>query len=203
MGKATDILNRRKKYGSTYVNAEYDTAKNSTAALDILNNRRIDKLKKELNSVDIKSLYEYKDFGLSEDKKKEYKTTLSNYKSALESLKKYDLSFSDDKYNKILQDIDLLSNKFDVLSNYKTESEYNDALQILKTQDEMRDYDSVSGGASIEELKSKLSSLEKEKNDFDTSYKANGGWIPSSSNYNRPAQSQIGAYNEWNTKSSE
>lgn len=203
MGKATDILNRRKKYGSTYVNAEYDTAKNSTAALDVLNNRRIDKLKKELNSVDIKSLYEYKDFGLSEDKKKEYKATLSNYKSALESLKKYDLSFSDDKYNKILQDIDLLSNKFDVLSNYKTESEYNDALQILKTQDEMRDYDSVSGGASIEELKSKLSSLEKEKNDFDTSYKANGGWIPSSSNYNRPAQSQIGAYNEWNTKSSE
>ena len=92
MGNATDILNKRKIYGSTYVNAEYDTSKSKSSASDILKNRRINKYREELNSIDIKSLYNYKDFGLSEDKKKEYKDTIANYKSVLENLKKYDSS---------------------------------------------------------------------------------------------------------------
>lgn len=129
MGKATEILNRRKKYGATYVDAEYDTTKSSKSASEILKDRRINKYREELNSFDIKPLYDYKDFGISEDKKREYKTTLSNYKTALENLKKYDSSIKEEDYNDYLQSIDSLASKFDVLSYYKTEDEYNNALR--------------------------------------------------------------------------
>ena len=91
----------------------------------------------------------------------------------------------------------------DYFSKFKNKSEYNEYLQLMKTKDEMRAYDSVTGESDIKHLKSQLSYLEKEKNDFDTSYKANGGWIPTASNYNRPSGNQVAAYQNWSTKSAE
>lgn len=159
MGKATDILNRRKKYGSTYVNAEYDTTKSSTSASDILNNRRISKYREEINSMDIKSLYDYKDFGLSEDKKNEYKTTISKYKTALENLKKYDSSIKDEDYNSSLESINLLSDKFDLLSSFKSEDDYNKAVKEREQQEAW-------ASADTEALKSEIADLEGKYNSY-------------------------------------
>ena len=164
MGNATDILNRRKKYGTTYVNAEYDTTKSSASASDILKNRRINKYREELSSIDVKSLYDYKEFGLSEEKKNEYKTTISKYKTALENLKKYDSSVTDDDYNSSLESIDLLSNKFDVLSFYKSEDDYNAAVKENEKYEAQK-------SADLGALESEITDLEtyselKSKRDF-------------------------------------
>ena len=159
MGKATDILAKRKKYGSTYVNAEYDTSKSSISASEILNNRKINKYREELNSYDIKSLYDYKDFGLSEDKKAEYKNTLSNYKSALENLKMYDSSISDDDYKSYLESIDSLSAKFDLLSSYKTEDEYKAAVKASEIEKEKET-------ADLSVIENELKDLESKKGEY-------------------------------------
>ena len=118
-----------------------------------------------------------------------------NYNSVSELLKSWDNN------RESLLNYKNLYKDFDSKKTFnKAKKEYE---QFIKTQEEMRAYDTVSGSAYIDDLKSQLSSLEKQKSELDTSYKANGGWTPSSSNYNRPSQSQIDPYREWNAKSSE
>ena len=142
---------------------------------------------------------------------KKHKEKLKQYKSDFEYLNEIQKLTSNDydessyiESSKWLEDFSNVFNEREsVFSKFKTEAEYNEFAQYLKTQDEMRGYDSVSGKSDITHLKAQLSALEKEKNDLDTSYKANGGWTPSASNYNRPAYSQVGAYGEWSAKSNE
>lgn len=173
MGNATDILEKRKKYGSSYYSIANDTSKSTKSASDILNNRRINKYRAELQSIDIKSLSDLNEFGLSEEKKNEYKTKLSNYKSSLENLKKYDSSISDNDYNDYIKSLDSLSNKFDVLTQFKSEYEYNAAKNTQKYKD--YSYDDIQRTIAIKQRRGDdKSEIEWLKNyaltkDYDTS----------------------------------
>lgn len=153
MGNATDILKKRKKYGSSYYSIANDTSKRTQSASDILNNRRINKYRAELQSMDIKSLYDLSEFGLSKEKNTEYQTKISDYKTTLENLKKYDSSISDNDYNDYIKSLDSLSNNLDVLSQYKTEDDYNKAVESQKNREEMFSFDLDAGNKEIENLK--------------------------------------------------
>lgn len=123
MGKASEILEGRKKYGSNYSTIYNDNQQRS--AEDILNSRMQSKYRNQLNSIDINSLYNMNNFGISSKDKEAYKKRVSQYKTALDNLKKYDSSLSDDDYNNAIASLDNLSSRFDVYESFKSEDDYN------------------------------------------------------------------------------
>ncbi len=133
MGLATDIYTKRKKYGENYykttTTAEENTLK---TAREIYNKRKINEYIESLNSADIKSLYAYNDFGLTDSQKNAFQSRISNYKSTLEKLRQYDSSITDNDYNNIITSLDSLNDKFDVLSQFKSKKDYDDAIKYRK-----------------------------------------------------------------------
>lgn len=153
MGKAAEVLRKRRKYGSSYYAIENDTAQSTKSASEILNERRIKKYRTELNALDMQSLYDYKDFGLSEENKKSYNARISEYKTALNNLKKYDKSITNDDYNGYIKSLDALSQKFDVLSAFASEDEYNKAVEYQKDREAKLSFDLEKGKSELDNLK--------------------------------------------------
>lgn len=57
--------------------------------------------------------------------------------------------------------------------------------------------------AALDTEIARLEGIKSQKNKFDSEYRANGGWVPSASHYNRPAEGQVAYYREWKEKSDE
>lgn len=169
MGNATDVLSKVRKNGVGY----YDAASNAPkSATDILNDMRVSTYRNNLNSIDIKSLYNDNSFGLSEEEKKKRQKTVDDYKKNLEQLKLYDSSLSDNDYNNMITSLDSLKGKFDLLSQYKTKDDYNKALkeaeEYIKNQQKMDAYDLEAGKKELDYLKG----IQKQINDRTATQKA-------------------------------
>ncbi len=82
------------------------------------------------------------------------------------------------------------SDEYKYLSSYTNYSDLNDFNKAMESE----------GFLSIQ---NQIAALKAEKEKLDSEYKEKGGYVPSASNYNRPAFSEIDAYKEWQTKSSE
>lgn len=82
------------------------------------------------------------------------------------------------------------SDEYKYLSEYTNYSDLNDF------------YKALNGGAATD-VQKQIEALKAEKKKLDSDYVASGGYVPSSSNHNRPNSGQISAYNEWRASSSE
>lgn len=100
-------------------------------------------------------------------------------------------------YQTVLADLDNLSAKY---GKFKTADDYKKADERAKS---LTTADLKSVSAEVEDLDKQIAEIKSQKEKFDSSYKAAGGYVPSASNYNRPSASQVDSYKEWQAKSSE
>ena len=100
-------------------------------------------------------------------------------------------------YQSILDDWD---NRAATYGKFKTAEDYTKAAEREKSLP-TADLNSVQ--AEVADLDKQIAEIKAQKEKFDSEYKANGGYIPSASNYNRPSANQIAPYQEWQAKANE
>ena len=156
MGLAYDILQKRKQSGGDYVyygDSEDSADDRSMSATEIYKKKKSKQYRDELSSYDMLSLYNYNDFGLSSADRRLYEDRVSNFRNAYSNLRKFDSSITDDDYNSMMQSLDYLNNKFDILSSYESEDAFNQALKDQKDYEDMLSFDTEAGQKELDYLK--------------------------------------------------
>ena len=89
------------------------------------------------------------------------------------------------------------------LKKYAPDSDEYKYLSTYTNYSDLNDFNKAMGSDGVVSIQNEIAALKAEKEKLDSDYKANGGYIPSASNYNRPAQNQVAPYQEWQAKSTE
>ena len=211
MANAYERLQERKKNKST----TQPTASNSsgTTAYERLQKR---KKKKELEGTikfdtfdsDLKALGTTVESVYSgwqpKDTISNTKTSIAAMQERLNAYNEYaklfggeDVSDLSSGYQSVLEDLDKRAATY---NKFKTAEDYNKAAEREKSLP-TADLNAVS--TEVADLDKQIAEIKAQKEKFDNEYKANGGYIPSGSNYNRPSVNQVNPYKEWQAKSSE
>lgn len=156
---ASDILAERKKRQQE---VEHNRLKQNLA-------NRQNYLMEELGAMDMESLFNYNEFGMSDEKREEFSNIISNYRDKYTNLKNITRSISDDDYNTVMSSLDSLSDKFDILSSYESEDAFNQALKYQKDEEDMLSFDTEAGQKELDYLKDisdKVSAIENDVPSF-------------------------------------
>ena len=89
------------------------------------------------------------------------------------------------------------------LKKYKPDSDEYKFLSTYTGYENLEDFDKAIKNHTPTQEENALATLKAEKDAYLKEYKEKGGYIPSASNYNRPAYSQIGDYHEYQNKIAE
>jgi len=191
--------NKKKKSYDEILKSNYDF---TDTKKDLESSIRLDTFENDLKSVGTTVDDIYKGWQPQE--------TMTNTRSTVESMKErvnafqeyqklfggedaIDVSDLANSYNAVLKDWDSLSETY---GKYKDADSFNAyKTNTLKSLEEHE--------GEIKTLDEQIAHLKAEKDKFDNDYKASGGYLPSSSNYNRPGFSEVEPYKAWQTKSSD
>ena len=132
------------------------------------------------------------------------KSTIASMQERLNAYQEYAKLFGGEDvtelakgYQTALADLDNLAATY---GKFKTAEDYTKAEDRRKSLP-TADLNSVQ--AEVADLDKQIAEIKAQKEKFDSEYKANGGYIPSASNYNRPSANQIAPYQEWQAKANE
>lgn len=89
------------------------------------------------------------------------------------------------------------------LKKYAPDSDEYKYLSTYTNYSDLNDFNKAMESNEFLSTQNQIAALKAEKEKMDAEYKAKGGYVPSASNYNRPAYSQIDAYEKWRAKSFE
>lgn len=89
------------------------------------------------------------------------------------------------------------------LKKYAPDSDEYKYLSTYTNYSDLNDFNKAMGSDGVVSIQNEIAALKAEKEKLDSDYKANGGWVPSPSHYNRPSQNQVKSYHEWHAKSLE
>ena len=98
-------------------------------------------------------------------------------------------------YQSVLDDWD---NRASTYGKFKTAEDYTKAAEREKSLP-TADLNTVQ--AEVADLDKQIAEIKAQKEKYDSDYKANGGYVPSASNSNRPSNNQIEPYQEWRAQS--
>lgn len=152
---ASDILAERKKRQQE---VEQNRLKQNLA-------NRQNYLMEELGAMDMESLFNYNEFGMSDEKREEFSNIISNYRDKYTNLKNITRSISDDDYNTVMSSLDSLSDKFDILSSYESEDAFNQALKYQKDYEDMLSFDTEAGQKELDYLNDISGKIDAIEND--------------------------------------